>query len=324
MKKWYDIKSQADSAEISIFDEIGAWGVTAKDFIADLKQQAGKQITVTINSPGGSVFDALAMYNALRGHGSPISTKVMGVAASAASLIFMSGDKRIIPENCFLMVHNPLTFAYGNAGELRDTADVLDKIAASLVSTYVSRSGLGEEEVKALLDEETWLNAADALEKGFATETVAEMKIAAAFDMDRLPENIKSIFASEQIAPEPEPEQDAVADQVAALASSAGLTAYAPIFALKCANVEVATVAIAKAKEIIALCAVAGKPDVAEPMIRADKTVEDVRAELLDALATDDEGNQTDGQQPSETQPANTAQKVKLKTADVWAARRTN
>ncbi|MBN8494930.1 MAG: Clp protease ClpP, partial [Burkholderiales bacterium] len=146
MKNWFEIKARADdTAEVSIFDEIGAYGVSAKEFIDALKAHAGKKVTLSINSPGGSVFDALAMYNALRAHGAEITAKVMGVAASAASIIFMAGDKRVMPENAFLMIHNPLTFAYGNADELRDMAEVLDKIAASLVGIYVTRSGKSED-----------------------------------------------------------------------------------------------------------------------------------------------------------------------------------
>jgi ATP-dependent Clp protease protease subunit len=207
VKTWFSIQAKADNAaEISIFDEIGMWGVTAKDFIAALKEHKGKAINLSINSPGGSVFDALAIYNALRQHGGEITTKTMGIAASAASLIFMAGDKRLMPENTFLMIHNPMTLAMGNADEMREVADILDKIAASLISTYVSRSGLPEEEVKALLDNETWLNAADAVSKGFASEMIAEFKAAASFDLGRLPENVKAVFVAKEDGGDGEPD----------------------------------------------------------------------------------------------------------------------
>lgn len=195
MKTWFNFQAKtADSAEVSIFDEIGMWGVTAKDFIACMKAHAGKTLTVCINSPGGSVFDALAIYNALRAHGSEVTVKVMGIAASAASLIAMAGDKIIMPENTFLMIHNPWSFAAGNADELRDTADTLDMIGSSLIKTYVARTGLSEEEIKQMLDAETWLNAADALAKGFATHVEPSLKVAASYDVERFPENIRAIF----------------------------------------------------------------------------------------------------------------------------------
>ncbi len=142
MKSWYSITAKAGtkSADVSIYDEIGYWGVTAKQFIGDIKALDVDVIRLAINSPGGSVFDAIAMYNALRQHTASVEVTVMGVAASAASLVAMSGDKIVMPENAFMMIHNPLNFAYGNADDLRDMAEILDKIGASLVATFQTQS----------------------------------------------------------------------------------------------------------------------------------------------------------------------------------------
>lgn len=322
--KWFSFKAKAETGvEISIFDEIGMWGVSAKEFIAELKQYAGQAITLTINSPGGSVFDALAIYNALRNSGGEVTTKVMGVAASAASLIFMAGDKRVMPENTFLMIHNPMTGAYGNADEMRDIADVLDKIAASLIGTYVNRSGLGEAEVKALLDAETWLNAADSVAQGFATEMEAEMKIAASFDLARLPENVHAAFAAradangdgevndEQIENDDgEPEDDypldkALADEISAYANSNGLADYALTIAL---NPNVKSMADAKVfagtvREIGALCTLANKPDLAMEMVKAGVSVDQVRVKLQEMIAAEDAATHTSNVRKSGNSP---------------------
>lgn len=322
--KWFSFKAKAETGvEISIFDEIGMWGVSAKEFIAELKQYAGQAITLTINSPGGSVFDALAIYNALRNSGGEVTTKVMGVAASAASLIFMAGDKRVMPENTFLMIHNPMTGAYGNADEMRDIADVLDKIAASLIGTYVNRSGLGEAEVKALLDAETWLNAADSVAQGFATDMEAEMKIAASFDLARLPENVHAAFAArtdangdgevndEQIEnDEGGPEDDypldkALADEISTYASSNGLADYALTIAL---NPNVKSMADAKVfagtvREIGALCALANKPDLAMEMVKAGVSVDQVRVKLQEMIAAEDAATHTSNVRKSGNSP---------------------
>ena len=335
MRNWFKVEAKADApTEIAIYDEIGAWGVTAKDFIAELKKIDAKQITVNINSPGGSVFDALAIYNALRAHDASVTTKVMGVAASAASVIAMAGEKVVMPANTFLMVHNPLTFAYGNADEMRDMADVLDKIAASLIGIYVARTGLGEGEVKALLDAETWLNADDALAKGFATEIVDDLKIAASFDTDRLPENIKAVFAAasdEQTeddadpAPKDESEQvaDALADQISALAVAGGFGDLVAVWALnpEIKTVEDAKARIAEAREIRAVCVVANLADKAPGFIRAGKTLAEVRNELFTALADADESRPTNSFTKQDSKPSNSAQPTALKTADIWAAR---
>ncbi len=310
--KWFTFSAKAEgSVEISIFDEIGMWGVSAKEFIAELKQHAGKAIALSINSPGGSVFDALAIYNALRNSGSEVTTKVMGVAASAASLIFMAGDKRIMPENTFLMVHNPMTGAYGNADEIRDLADVLDKIAASLIGTYVSRSGMDEAAVKDLLDAETWLNAADAVENGFATEMQPEMKIAASFDLDRLPENVRMAYTPEQPDPQGESEggepevtnvpDTALVDEIAECVASAGLSAYVLDIALRpdVTSLADAQAAVKGVREVVALCALAGKPELTAAMVKAGTPVDKVRAELQAALAADDAATHTSNVQKS-------------------------
>jgi len=193
MKTWFGIQAKGESSvEVTIFDDIGAYGVSAKDFINAMSAHKGKEVTCLINSYGGSVFDALAMYNCLRANGANITTKVLGVAASAASLVAMAGDKIIMPENAFMMIHNPWAVAAGNADELRDFAATLDIIATSLVGTYVARTGLPEDEIKQLLADETWLTAEDAVAKGFATEMSEVLRIAASADMDRLPEHVKA------------------------------------------------------------------------------------------------------------------------------------
>ena len=315
MKTWYEIKLKAetDSAEISIFDEIGMWGVTAKQFIADLKTLAGKAVTLSINSPGGSVFDALAIYNALRGHGTEITTKVMGIAASAASLIFLAGDKRLMPENTFVMVHNPLTFAYGNAEELRDMAEVLDKIAASLVGTYVARSNKSEDEIKELLASDTYLNAADCLDAGFATHLVPEMKIAAAFDTDRLPENIRAAFeapvkddvdaiaaleAAEAAAAEAAAKAAigaTLVDEIAAYAATVGMSDYALAVSLATgvASLDDAKAKLSAGREIVSLCAVAGVQDMARGLVQASASLDEARKQIMDKLAADDAARHT-------------------------------
>lgn len=328
-KNWYSIQSKAAApAEISIFDEIGLWGVTAKQFIADLKAIDSSTIKLSINSPGGSVFDALAMFNALRQHPASIEVVIMGVAASAASLVAMAGDKIVMPENAFMMVHNPLNFAYGNADELREMADVLDKIGASLVATYVSRTGLPEEEVKALLDAETWLSAAEAVEKGFADEMQPAVKVAASYDPARLPDDVKAAIIQTSIttttwtegdgkegegdAGKGEPNARTFAATLIAKASAAGLSAHADAFLLNAAiqtDAEADT-AIAEAGQIIAVCQAAKLPDMAAGLIRASVPLATVRAKLMEARAALDAATTTNHHQP---------QPKSVSAGNVWA-----
>lgn len=337
MKDWYKIIAKADGqpAQISVFDEIGAWGVTAKMFIADLKALGDvKKINMDINSPGGSVFDALAMYNALRAIGAEITVKVLGVAASAASLLAMAGDKIIMPENAFMMVHNPLAGAFGNAADHRDMADVLDKIGASLVGTYVARTGRTEDEVKALLDAETWLSAADAVAQGFADEMEPALKVAASFDFDRMPQNVQALFKpaantnptptpTPAPAPAPTPAPSAtLADQVLALATEAGLADFAAHWALTVVSVDAVKPLIAAAGEIRALCVLAKCPDDAAVFIKANTPIEKVRETLCASLAAKSENKPIDTTPQVQGSTANFAQPEAVSTTSIWAARR--
>lgn len=178
---WYEIKALANgSAEIFIFEEIGLWGITAKRFIDDIKALGDvKEILLRINSPGGSVFDGMAMYNLLKSHPANVTVRVEGVAASMASVIMCAGNRVIVPENALVMIHNPMGGVYGDEEELRKVADVMAKVKAAIVSAYVARTGRTEDEVAAWMNAETWFTGAEAVEFGFADETDKPVALAA-------------------------------------------------------------------------------------------------------------------------------------------------
>lgn len=162
-------------AEILIYDVIGTdWfgeGVNAKRIKAALDEiGAVEDITVRINSPGGDVFDGIAIYNLLEQHSAQIHVQVDGYAASAASLIAMAGDLITMGQGSMMMIHNPWTIAVGDANAMRKVGDTLEKIGGQLVDIYAARSGMAADKVKPLMDDETWLTAADAVASGFADE----------------------------------------------------------------------------------------------------------------------------------------------------------
>ena len=318
-----------ETAELDIFDEIGFWGVQAADFIRDLKAVTAKTINVSINSPGGDVFAGLAIYNALKGSGKEIVVKVMGVAASAASLIAMAGDKIVMPKNTFMMVHNPWSFAVGNADELRETADTLDKIGSSLQATYVAKTGQSEEKIKELLAKDTWLTADEAKELGFATEVIDDVKANASFDMARadLPENVKAIYAAAKTpAPTPAPAAKAdgapTAEAVTVLCKAAGLDAYAAQFAVEAESLDGVTARIQAAKDITALCALANRPKDAAKAIKANKSIADVRASLVKSMAEEDEHVDTTQPAPKTNPAAKSPNQIYQERAVRTAARR--
>ncbi len=176
MNKVWNVSKLADGdAEITLYGTVGGGGffsdgVSAGDFSADLADLGDvSKINVRINSPGGDVFDGIAIYNMLRAHGAEIVCRVEGFAASAASIVAMAGTVHMM-RGSLLMVHNPWGMAVGEADELRDTADLLDKIRDALVPIYEAKTGKTADEIKALLDAETWMDPTEAVAAGFADE----------------------------------------------------------------------------------------------------------------------------------------------------------
>ena len=154
-------------AEILLYDEIGPWGVTAKDFAGAMAQAGAGDITVRVNSPGGSVFDGLAIYNALKAHPGAVNVVVDGLAASAASFIAMAGDTVSMAESSMMMIHNASAVVMGNRNDLRDTANVLDKVDAQMADIYAAKTGKPADEISGMMDAETWMTAAEAKDAGF-------------------------------------------------------------------------------------------------------------------------------------------------------------
>lgn len=185
-KSWYKIEAKADeSATVYIYDEIGFWGITAQEFIREVDTLQASSITLRVNSPGGDVFDGIAIYNALRNHPATVTTQVDGLAASIASIIAMAGDTITIAKNAFFMVHNAWAMTAGNAAEMRKMADTLDKIDSTLVKTYTDRTGQTQRNVRQMMGEETWLGADEAVALGFADKVADEPGAKAAFDLSK-------------------------------------------------------------------------------------------------------------------------------------------
>lgn len=171
-----EMRAAADAAILTLHGDVG-WDIVPKDVAAALKGAAGKPLTVSLHSYGGDAFAGIAIHNMIARHDGKKTVVVEGVAASAASLIAMAGDRIVMPENAFMMIHNAAGGAYGTADTARELADILDGISAAARRTYAARSGLSEEEVGALMDAETWLTAKEAVAKGFATETAAPAEV---------------------------------------------------------------------------------------------------------------------------------------------------
>ena len=185
-KNWYSINNKAaKAADIYIFDEIGNYGVTAKQFISDIKNLKGKPINLRINSLGGDVFDGMAMYNVIKRREAKTTVFIEGIAASIASIIALGADKIVMAENSLFMIHNAWGGTMGDAKDMRKTAETLEKISAELTDIYSKKTGLSNKVIKGMMDEETWLNAEEAYDLGFVDVISDSIKVAAKYDVSK-------------------------------------------------------------------------------------------------------------------------------------------
>ncbi|EPM3466347.1 TPA: head maturation protease, ClpP-related [Providencia stuartii] len=178
LDKWNSgIRAASSDNTISVLDVIGEdfWGegVTAKRISAALRAIGNQDVVVNINSPGGDMFEGLAIYNLLRAHSGKVTVNVLGIAASAASIIAMAGDEIQMGRGAFLMIHNCWAVGVGNRHDFAKLANDLAPFDKSMSDIYVARSGLPEETISQMMDNETYIGANDAIEKGFADSLLA-------------------------------------------------------------------------------------------------------------------------------------------------------
>jgi len=200
-----EVKAAADeSAEVRIYDSIGSGffedGVTAKAFADALSGMSKvKTINVRINSPGGAVFEGLAIYNTLKNHPAKKIVHVDGMAASIASVIAMAGDEIRIAKNGFVMVHEPSSYARGKSTDLRRIADMMDKVKNQMVDIYVERTGQPKADIEQMVSAETWMDSTEAKAKGFATDIGPKVTVAASFDLSQFsnaPDDLKAMLVA--------------------------------------------------------------------------------------------------------------------------------
>jgi ATP-dependent protease ClpP protease subunit len=219
-QRWFEVRNSTDTeAEIYLYDEIGFWGMGAKEFIRALREHTGKHIHLRINSPGGEVIEGTAIANALSRHVGGVTVHIDALAASMASVIAMSGNPIFMADNALMMIHNPYMFAAGGSEDLRKSADLLDTMKSSLVRAYVKKTGLPESEIEEMMTAETWMDSTTAVALGFvdaiedgvqAAAKVTLQDAKARFDKfaKGMAENTNSESAPEtlEVAPEVTPE----------------------------------------------------------------------------------------------------------------------
>jgi ATP-dependent Clp endopeptidase proteolytic subunit ClpP len=185
---WYSIKNiaKSENTEVMIYDEIGSYGVDAKSFINEIKNiPKDTSVLLRINSPGGSVIDGLAIYDAISRMPQKVTARIEGIAASMASVIALAADEVIMSENSLYMIHNVWGGEVGDSDDLRKAADLMDKMGERLINIYVSKTGQTEEQIRSWMDAETWFNSLEAQEAGFINLVEEPIKMAAMFDIKK-------------------------------------------------------------------------------------------------------------------------------------------
>lgn len=291
-KRWYEIKAKGDdTAEVWIYDEIGMWGISAKEFNNDLNKVTASKINLRINSPGGSVFDGTAIFNALKRHKAEVTTYIDGIAASIASVIALAGDKVVIADNALFMIHNPWAMAIGDANEMRKTAEILDKTRDSIMAAYSAKTGMSEAELMSLMDAETWYNAGEAKDAGFVDEIEgqADMAACASFDFkklgfSRVPMNLIKKEIKDSVVPTAE---NTKAPMVAELKEGIQMPEPAVAVPAPSGAGAVAVVPNNSAVEIMELAASHNiSMDKVTAWVKEGKSIEQVSREILDSKRT--------------------------------------
>jgi ATP-dependent Clp protease protease subunit len=198
------LNKTADRGEIWLYGSIGQdWygdGVTAKQFAADLKKMGSVQnIDLRINSDGGVVTDARAMYNLLVEHKARVHVHIDGIAASAASFIAMAGSEITISEGGFVMIHNARAVTIGDADDHRRMVTVLDQVNKTIVDTYVARTKQEAKKIMKWMADETWFTGTEAVAAGFADNIVENMKVAASLAHSDMFKNLPAVLRPNRV-----------------------------------------------------------------------------------------------------------------------------
>jgi ATP-dependent protease ClpP protease subunit len=201
MKNWYSVENKVTGGrtKVYIFDEIGHWGVDAKSFLAEIKNVG--DIDLHINSPGGDVFAAIAIYHTLRQHDGTVDVYIDGLAASSASFVALAGRTIYMPENAFMMIHDPTIYTWGTSDDVKAALDMLNKAKDVIVNIYACRSNKPRAAIEKAMSDTTWLTGGEAKAWGFVDVVTDDVKLAAKFnvaDFKNVPKEIVARFTKQE------------------------------------------------------------------------------------------------------------------------------
>lgn len=342
-KSWYTFQANGEaeqrSIEIFVYGEIGAWGVTANQFVQDLRamDDGVSPVIAAFNSIGGELFDGLAIHNALSRLGERCTGRIDALAASAAGVAVCGAHRVVIAANAMLMIHNPWTYAAGDAEDLRKVADALDQSLEAIIAAYKSKApDIDEVELRRMVDAETWLTANEAVALGLADEVGDGLKVKACLGqgsvLQRFQHAPAELLAQLDEEPEvdpPEPDPAPVLDAAKlALMVTQGCAAAgihnlvdSLLATTKLESEAVVQAALTKAKALHGLCVAARLPELTAEFISAGLDEAAVRARLFDKLVGSGGGFEINNSLPLDDDPAPTIKAKQVDTHAVWAAR---
>ena len=348
-KHWYSLKASGEaetrSIEVYVYGEIGTWGITANQFVRDLAalDDGVSPIVVAFNSIGGDLFDGLAIHNALSRLGERCTGRVDALAASAASVAVCGAHKVVIASNAMLMIHNPWTYASGDAEDLRKVATALDQAMEAIIAAYKAKApNIDEVELRRLVNAETWLTASEAVALGLADEVGEGVTVKACLGqggaLQRYQHAPQALLAQLEEPPEPEPTPEPVKPEpenppivdsaklallITQSCNTAGISNLIEslISTTKLADEATVNAALTNAKAVRDLCVAARLPEFTQQFVAAGLTVEAVRGRLFDKLVSGG-GFEIDNSLPINDDPAPKTQAKQPDTNAIYAARR--
>ncbi|MGN7613037.1 head maturation protease, ClpP-related [Magnetococcales bacterium HHB-1] len=303
-KNWFRMTAEnQDVVKVEIYDRIGEYGVSAQAFIDALKETAKTAtLNLHINSPGGDVFDGIAIFNVLKRYQGKVNVFIDGIAASMASAIAMAGDDIVMPENTMLMIHDPSAVVMGTAEDMLKTAESLEKTKSSLVTIYRDKTGLDEERIRAMMADETWLTAEEAVKTGFADRVETHVQITASFDLSAFKNTPTCLGPICQVekksfkndSPEEPPEPNFSEEKQGAVLMLEPQPQNAVDLDKIRAEERVKT--LNYVAEIHEVCALANQETMASAFIAKETSAVEVRKQLLELRAQTDEATQINPQ----------------------------
>jgi ATP-dependent protease ClpP protease subunit len=343
-KTWYAVQASGEATErvieVFVYGEIGAWGITANQFVQDLRamDDGVSEVIAAFNSVGGDLFDGLAMHNALRRLGARCTGRIDALAASAASVAVCGAHKVVIAESAILMIHNPWTYAAGDAEDFRKVADVLDQTMEAIIAAYKAKApNIDEVELRRLVAAETWLTANEALALGLADEIGDGIKVQACLGQGGVlqryqhapAELLAQLDEPPELDPELEPTDPPVVDStklalmITQRCAAAGISnLVAPLLSsTQLESEEIVLAGLARAKAVNDLCVAARLPEFSAEYVAAGLDAAAVRARLFDKIVSSGKGFEIDNSLPLDNDPAPKVLAKQTDPTSIWAAR---